>query len=86
MEKPSFLQWMKVEKPHSSVVKVMVICYVILSSILVDDAEEGYMRVEKGDTRSSGQTHSSEDEGKGDVVVLYYPLFWWMMQRRGTGG
>ena len=47
----------------------------------MDDAEEGYMKVEKGDTRSFGQPHSSEDEGKGDVVMLYYPLFWWMMQR-----
>ena len=33
-----------------------------------------------------GQSHSTVDEGKGDVVMLYYPLFWWMMQRKGTGG
>ena len=33
-----------------------------------------------------GQPHSTVDEGKGDMVMLYYPLFWWMMQRRGTGG
>ena len=55
----------------------------------MDDAEEGYMSIEKGDTRSFGQPHSledEEDEGKGNVVMLYYPLFWWMMQRRGTGG
>ena len=50
------------------------------------DAEEVYTRVEKGDTSSFGQPHSSEDEGKVDVVMLYYPLLWWMMQRKGTGG
>ena len=33
-----------------------------------------------------GQPDSTVDEGKGDVVMLYYPLFWCMMQRRGTGG
>ena len=33
-----------------------------------------------------GQRRSTVDEDKGDVVMLYYPLFWWMMQRRGTGG
>ena len=33
-----------------------------------------------------GQPHSTEDEGEGDVVMLCYPLFWWMMQRKGTGG
>ena len=32
------------------------------------------------------QPHSTVDEGKGDVVMLYYFLFWWMLQRRGTGG
>ena len=41
------------------------------------------MRVEKGDTRSFGQPHSSEDEGKGDVVILFYPLSGWTMQMKG---
>ena len=41
---------------------------------------------ERGDMFSCGKPHSLVDEGKGDVVMLYYPLFWWIMQRRGTGG
>ena len=52
----------------------------------MEDAEEGYRRLREGDTRSCGKPHSLVDEGKGDVVMLYYPLFWCMMQRRGTGG
>ena len=62
----------------------------MLSSILMDDAEEGYRRVrERGYAFIRvhvGQPHSTVDEGKDDVVMLYYPLLWWMMQRRGTGG
>ena len=49
----------------------------------MDDAEEGYRRVREGIRVHVGQLHSTKDEGKGDVV-LYYPLFWWMMQSRGT--
>ena len=32
-----------------------------------------------------GQPHSTVDEGKGDMVMLYYPLFWWMMHVREGG-
>ena len=42
------------------------------------------MRVEKGGTRSFGQPHSSEDEGKGDAVMLFYPLSGWTMQMGTT--
>ena len=52
----------------------------------MDDVKEGYRRLREGDTRSCGKPHSTEDEGKGDVVMLCYLLFWWMMQRKGTGG
>ena len=44
------------------------------------EGERGGIRVHVG------QPHSTVDEVNGDVVMLYYPLFWWMMQRRGTGG
>ena len=45
------------------------------------------MEGERGGIRVHvGQPHSTEDEGEGDVVILCYPLFWWMMQRKGTGG
>ena len=50
----------------------------------MDDAEEGYRRVREGIGVHVGQLHSTKDERKGDVVKLYYPLFWWMMQSRGT--
>ena len=33
-----------------------------------------------------GQPHSTVDEGEVDVVMLCYPLFCGMMQRKGTGG
>ena len=26
-----------------------------------------------------GHPHSTVDEGAGDVVMLCFPLFWWMM-------
>ena len=32
------------------------------------------------------QPHCTVDAGKGDVVMFFYPLSLWMMQRRGTGG
>ena len=60
----------------------------MLSSILVHDAEEGYRRFrEVGNAFVHvGQPHCTVDEGKGYVVMLYYPLFWWMMQRMGSVG
>ena len=47
------------------------------------DAEEGYRRLREGGYAFMWEKpHSTVDEGKGDVVMLYYPLFWCMMQRR----
>ena len=31
-----------------------------------------------------GQRHCKVNEGKGDVVMLFYPLSWWMMQKKGS--
>ena len=33
-----------------------------------------------------GQRHSTVNEGKGDVVMLYYPLSGWKMQKKGSRG
>ena len=52
----------------------------------MDDAEEGYMRVRGGIRVHTGKPHSTVDEGEGNVVMLYYHLFWWTMQRRDAGG
>ena len=46
----------------------------------MQEGERGGIRVHVA------KPHSSVDEGNGDVVMLYYPLFWWLMQRRCTRG
>ena len=33
-----------------------------------------------------GQLHSTVDESKVHVVMLYCPLSWWMIHRRSSGG
>ena len=53
----------------------------------MDDADEGLQECERGGKRVHvRQPHCRVDEVKGDVVMLYYPLFWWMMQRKGSVG
>ena len=45
----------------------------------------GVQEGEKGEIRVRVvQPLSTANKGKGDVVMLYNPLFWWMMQRRET--